>query len=250
MSVPLDQLAWIAAFALAAAVTQSTIGFGSAVLFTPLATLVVGAHSAVATSIVIGAVLSLALYAEYRPRAPLGHMLPLATLGTLATPAGIWVLANAGEATVRALVGLVVLAGAAVTLRSRPRPQAREASLPVSFAVGTLSGILRGATSMGGPPVLLYVHWLGGGPVVIRGRMFAYFALFTIPGVLIAWAGGVIGDREVEQSLVAVPALLAGIVLGRWARPRVTDAWFRRSSMGLLAFTSGVAIAAALVAIA
>jgi uncharacterized membrane protein YfcA len=250
MSVPLEQLAWIAAFALAAAVTQSTIGFGSAVLFTPLATLVIGAHSAVATSIVIGSVLSLALYAEYRPRAPLAGMLPLAVLGTLATPLGIWVLAHASEATVRALVGFVVLAGAAVTLRSRPRLESRAAPLPASVAVGALSGVLRGATSMGGPPVLLYVHWLGGGPATIRGRMFAYFALFTIPGVLIAWLGGVIGARELEQSLAAVPAMLAGIVLGRWARPRVSDVWFRRSSMALLAFTSAVALGAALAALA
>lgn len=245
MSVPIEQLVWIAAFALAAAATQSTVGFGSAVLFTPLATLVVGAHSAVATSIAIGSVLSIALYLEYRPRVPLATMLPLAALGTVFTPLGIWVLAHANEATVRALVGLVVLTGAVVTLRSRPRLEARPTSLPVSVAVGALSGVLRGATSMGGPPVLLYVHWLGGGPPTIRGRMFAYFALFTVPGVLIAWWGGVIGARELEQSLVSVPAMLVGIALGRWGRPHVSDRWFHRSSMALLVFTSAVALGAA-----
>ena len=121
MSVPIEQLAWIAAIALAAAATQSTIGFGSAVLFTPLATLVVGAHSAVATSIVIGSLLSISLYLEYRPRARFTTVLPLAALGTMTTPLGIWVLSHANEATLRSLVGLVVLAGAIVTLRSRPR---------------------------------------------------------------------------------------------------------------------------------
>lgn len=249
MSVPVEQLAWIAAFALAAAATQSTIGFGSAVLFTPLATLAVGAHSAVVTSIVIGSVLSIALFLEYRPRARLATMLPLAALGTLSTPLGIWVLAHANEATLRALVGLVVLTGAVVTLRSHPRLEARPTSFRISVAVGALSGVLRGATSMGGPPVLLYVHWLGGGPVTIRGRMFAFFAMFTVPGVLIAWWGGVIGAQELEQSLVSVPAVLLGIALGRWGRPHVSDAWFHRSSMALLVFTSSVAIAAAAVAV-
>jgi uncharacterized membrane protein YfcA len=239
------ELVFVALLALVAATTQSTIGFGAAVVFTPLATLAVGAQSAVVTSLIFGSVISAVVFTEYRPRAPVGPIVPLALAGILATPAGIWVLARADETTLRFLVGVVVLAGAITTLTGRTRPEPRPEPLPATVGVGIVSGVMRGATSMGGPPVVLYMHWLGGNAVTIRGRLFAYFLLFSLPGVPFAFLGGVIGGRELAQALVSLPAIGVGVVIGRYARPLVSEAWYRGLSMALLALTSTVAIAGA-----
>ena len=182
--------ALIALLAALGALTQSGIGFGYAILFTPLATLVVGAQAAVAISLVTGTLMSFGLYAESRPRTPLRSVLLLALVGTLTTPLGIWLLTRADEVTLRILVGVAVLATTAVNMLSRPRLEAREENAIATVAAGSLSGVLRGATSMGGPPIVLYQHWLGGGPQVIRGRLFAYFALASLPGLVIAAFGG------------------------------------------------------------
>jgi hypothetical protein len=114
--------------------------------------------------------------------------------------------------------------------------------------VGLVSGLLRGATSMGGPPVVLYLHWLGGGPLLIRGRLFAYFALSALPGIALAWWSGVLGPREAWHALVSTPLVLGGIVGGRLLRPRLSAAAFRGGTLALLAVTSAVAVAQVLLA--
>lgn len=241
------QLLLIAVIAFAGALTQSAIGFGFAIVFTPLATLLVGARSAVATSIVLGTVLAGVLTVESRPRGTFAAVAPIAVLGTAFTPLGIWVLAHASEATVRLLVALAVLGGAVVTLRSAPRDVARAGSLPAASLVGALSGVLRGSTSMSGPPVVLYLHWLGGGADLIRGRLFGYFALLAISAIPLAWLGGVLGAREGWQSLASTPLVLGGVVAGRLLRPRLSERAFRAGTLALLVCTSGVAIAQVLV---
>ena len=234
----------IAAIAFVGALTQSAIGFGFAIVFTPLVTLLVGAQSAVATSIALGTLLSLALIVEARPpRSAFRPVLVIAVLGTLTTPLGVWVLAHAPEQWLRGLVALAVLSGAVVTLRSHPRVVPHGGSALTASIVGFLSGILRGATSMGGPPVVLYLHWLGGGPIEIRHRLFGYFALFSLTGIPIAWWGGVLGGDEARQALVSGPLVLTGVLAGRLVRPRLSEAVFRGSTVSLLVATSVVAIA-------
>lgn len=239
-------LALIALFAGLGALTQSGIGFGYAILFTPLATLVVGAQSAVATSLVTGTLMSFGLYAESRPRTPLRSLVPLAVMGTLTTPLGIWLLTRADEVTLRLLVGTAVLATTAVNMLSRPRLEARAQHPAATVAAGSFSGILRGATSMGGPPIVLYLHWLGGGPQVIRGRLFAYFALASLPGLLVAAVGGVITRAVLAQSTLALPAIGVAVALGPHVRARLSPAWFHRLSIALLLSTAVVAIYGAL----
>jgi uncharacterized membrane protein YfcA len=239
-------LALIALLAGLGALTQSGLGFGYAILFTPLATLIVGAQSAVATSLVTGTVMSFGLYAESRPRAPLRSVLPLAVIGTLTTPIGIWLLTRADEVTLRLLVGTAVLGTTAVNMLSRPRLEARSEHPAAVVGAGALSGVLRGSTSLGGPPIVLYQHWLGGGPTVIRGRLFAYFALSSLPGLAIATAGGVITRQVLVQSALALPVIAVAVALGPRVRARLSEVWFRRLSIGLLLFTAVVAIYGAL----
>lgn len=237
------ELALIALVAFFGAFTQSAIGFGFAIVFTPLVALVVGAQSAVATSIALGSVLAVALLAESRPRSAFGSVWLVAVFATIVTPLGIWVLAHSSEAALRILVALGVLAGALVTLGSRPRDVARKGSALTASAAGAVSGLLRGATSLSGPPVVLYLHWLGGGAAVIRSRLFAYFALLAVSAVPLAWLGGVLGPREWLQGLVSTPLVLLGVLAGRAVRPRISEAAFRGGTLALLVATSATAIA-------
>jgi len=249
MDVTWGELAVVVVMAFAAALTQSTVGFGAAIVFTPVATFAVGAQSAVAISIIFVSAISTIVFLESRPRAPLGPIAPLAIAGVLGTPIGVWVLAHSDETTLRFLVGSSVLAGAITTMFGHTNPTPRPAPLALTAAAGLVSGTLRGATSMGGPPVVLYLHWLGGDAMSIRSRLFAYFVLFAFPGIPMAWIGGVIGTKEVVLATASLPAVGAGILVGRAVRGHLPDAWYRRTSMGLLVVTSAIAIAGAVLSI-
>lgn len=235
-------------FVLLGAATQSAIGFGLAVVFTPLATLVVGAQEAIATSMLLAVVLSTATYLEHRPRASLREIAPLGLAAVAATPLGILILTRFDETSLRVLVGAAVLIGAVSTM-TREAPSARAERLPVTIAVGLVGGVARGATSMGGPPVVLYQHWLGRPAASIRASMFAYFALLSVLSLPVVWFGGVITEDVATNLIAALPALAAGLLAGRWARGHLPERWFRRITLALLAGTSVTAFIGALVSI-
>ncbi len=239
------ELTLILLFVVLGASTQSAIGFGLAVIFTPLATLVVGAQEAIVTSMLLAAVLSVATYLEHRPRASLREIAPLGIAGVAGTPLGILMLTHFDETSLRVLVGAAVLIGAVSTL-TREAPSERAEQLPVTIGVGLFSGVTRGATSMGGPPVVLYQHWLGRPADSIRANMFAYFAVLSVFSLPVVWYGGVITEEVARNLVAALPALAAGLLAGRWVRGQLPEHWFRRITLALLAGTALAAFGGAL----
>ncbi len=241
----MDLLAILLVSAGAAAV-QATVGFGYSLVFAPIAALLVAPSDAIGASIIAGTVGSLFYYAEHRPRTPLRSIAPMVITAILATPAGLWLLVVADEATLRILIGIAVLATALVNLAQRGEPEARPDRASWQMAVGAASGVMRGAVSLSGPPVILYQHWVGGGAAGIRSRMFAFFFWTGIPAVLMGLGGNVFSADTWWYAAAASVGILPGIALGRNMRPRIGEHAFSRLSMGLLAATSALAVLGAI----
>ena len=235
-----------------AALMQAAVGFGFAVLFTPLLALALDARDAIALSLILSMSLSLVLYIGDTPRASLRSVLPMFLAATVVTPVGVYVLAVADERVLRICIGAAVLASVIGTYASPHPTQERGERLPTTLGVGVVSGIMRGATGMGGPPVVIYEHWRGAPTMSIRRRLLAYFALTGVTGTAIAAASGLVAGRAVFtgdtvlHSLAGLPAVFIALYGGRWIRPRLSDFWFRTLSMGVLVFTAAVSIIGAL----
>jgi uncharacterized protein len=192
---------------------------------------------------------SVMLYLEHRPRAPLRSVAVLAASAVAGAPLGIVLLTRSDEAMLHLLVGGGVLASATVNLVQRgTRPAVRPDRVALQAAAGFTSGIMRGALSMPGPPVILYQHWVGGGSGTIRSRMFAFFLWMSLPTVVIAAIGGVVTWNIVFHTTAAAPAILAGVWAGRPLRSRLSEGWFSRLTMLLLALTSALAVGGAIAA--
>jgi len=231
-----------------AALMQAAVGFGFAVVFTPLLALALDPRDAIALSLILSMSLSVVLYISDTPRARLTTVLPMFLAATLVTPLGVYVLAVADEKVLRAAIGVGVLA-AVVGHFVLPHPaEERPERMAQTLGIGMVSGIMRGATGMGGPPVVIYEHWRGAPTMSIRRRLLAYFALSGVAGTAIAAGWGVFTDNPVFtgdtllHSLAGFPAVFIAIYGGRWIRPRLSDFWFRMLSMGLLVFMGAVSI--------
>lgn len=237
------EVAALALIALAGAMIQTGLGFGFGLFFVPFAALVVPPREAVAVSLLLGTVLAAGSYYEYRPRVSPLAVAPLVLGALVGTPLGIAILIGADQVHLHVLVASAVFVSAIVNLRNgavrngppRPDPFLRQAM------VGFAGGMIRGAVSMGGPPIVLYQHWIGGGAQRIRGRLFAYFFWLGVPATVMAALSGVF-EGVLLATLLAFPSVAAGIVLGRLARPYINELWFGRGSMLLLAATAAVAI--------
>lgn len=222
---------------------EAVLGFGFAVMFVPAAALLVAPQHAVAVSLVLGTVMGAGLYVEQRPRASLGSIGPLVAGALVGTPLGIYALVRLDEAWLRLLVAGAVLLTAAITLAGgsgHARPARPDHALAQAL-VGLIGGAIRAAISMGGPPVVLYQHWVGGGAHQIRARLYAYFFWLGVPATLMAVPAGVFTEVVLRDSMVAMPGLILGIVVGRRLRPHLGEHWFWRLSMLMLVATSTLA---------
>ena len=229
--------------ALLGTMIQSGLGFGFGLFFVPVAALFVAPREAVAVSLLMSTVVSAGMYAEARPRTGLRAIWPLVAGAIIGSPLGLLVLLRADESVLRLLVAAAVLvsaianltAGRGHTHHARPDPLLRQG------LVGVVGGVIRGATSMGGPPIVLYQHWIGGGAERIRGRLFAYFFWVGVPATLIIVPSGLFTRDVLRDTVLALPALVVGLVGGRLLRPYIAEHWFGRLSMLLLAGTSALA---------
>ena len=187
-------------------------GFGFAMVFMPLASVVLGPVAALGLIWFIDLPFALPIAARSARRAEWGEILPLLLTATLALPAGIWLLTWLDRQTMRWLLASLVLFAVALMAsgwRYHGRP-----TVPLSLGVGALSGLFNGMASIGGMP--LAVFWLGAqrnDRHKTRANMQTFFGLSTIISGTILWWKGIL---TLGGLLMAVP-LFAIYGVGLWA---------------------------------
>ena len=232
------------AIAFLAAACQSLTAFGFALVAVPLLSLAWEVKPAVVTSTVVGTLILLPLLYEVRGRVPIGRVAPM-LLGSMAgIPIGVLILERIDAVTLEVVVASVVIVGS-VLIYFSPGPRLRRPPAPLSLLVGGLSGALRAATSMGGPPVVLYALALEREVERFRATLLAVFLPTSVVTIAaLAAAGRVTGD-VLLVSIVAQPAVVLGSLSGRWARAHVSEALFRLVVLALLLASSGAMLASA-----
>jgi uncharacterized membrane protein YfcA len=228
-----DVAVGIAVTAAVAGLVRGFSGFGSAMIFIPVASALSGPHSAVVMLFVCDTLLTVPLVVSAVRTCAWREVIPLAA-GALATvPFGIWLLVVADPTLMRWIISLLILTLVAV-LASGWRWR-REPTRPMTVAVGGASGLTGGMTGLGGPPVILF--WMAGQdlPATVRANVIVFLTLtgtFNFIGYVV---GGLLTEERVASGLAIAPAyglpLLLGVRLFRFTTPR----FFRGLAFGLCA---------------
>lgn len=219
-------VAAIIALVFLAALLQSLSGFGFAIIVMPLVTLLLGLHTAAPTV----ALIALTVYAinvvRYRQGIDRREVVRLAAAAALGVPLGIWALANVDEAMVKRILGAILIAYSAYSLR-RPATQ-RVAPGWWVYPAGFCAGCLGGAYNTPGPPVILYGSLRRWPREEFRAMLQALFlisALMVVGGHVVA---GHVTGTVLRYYVYALPALAAGILAGARLDRRVDREMFRR----------------------
>lgn len=234
--------------AFAAAATQSVTGFGFAMILAPLLAVAWAVKPAVATTATLSLLVNILVLAQVR-----GHVvhrrLPGLYAGYLAGAGpGLLILEKVSGDVLEVIVGGVVLA-ATVLLYIQPEIDASEDTLPVRVAAGALSGAAGTATSIGGPPVVLYMIGREADLQRFRATLLAYFLPASVVTLLLLAAVGRVNGDVLVMSGASVPAVLVGVAIGAWLRAHIQGEVFRRLVMGLLVVMSVLLIAFTLLGI-
>jgi uncharacterized membrane protein YfcA len=227
-----------------ASAAKSLTGFAFALVLVPLLSLVWDPRSVVVASALLNGLVSLPLAVHARREIALrrvGLMLVGAVVGL---PLGLSVLSSLDPQRLRVLIGALVILMGLLVFFGRVRPVGRER--PALLAIGLLSGILNGGTSMGGPPVVLYLMSQGYSKEVTRATLLGFFGVLSVLTVAGFWSSGLAQPPTVLASLSTLPALAlggwAGTALFRWAPQRV----FRILVLLVVEVSGALAVAAGL----
>jgi uncharacterized membrane protein YfcA len=211
----------------AAAGVQSSTGFGFALLLGPAMFAVLPAEEAVAALLVLGLELNLlVLFAERRrPAASREHLTPVLLASLPGLFAGALIVRSLPKATLQAALGATILIAAGIQLAAiRDKRRATvTAAVPVSWAIGAATGLLTTATSVSGPPLVLWLHARGLRGAQLRDSLSAAFLFLNLAGaaVVVMVAGVHEGAGHVDWLLVLVPLVALGHLAGRLAFERL-----------------------------
>jgi uncharacterized protein len=224
LSDPLFLIVAVTAFV--AAMVRGFSGFGSGLIFMPVAAACIGPKPAAGVLFVVDTLLILPLAARAVRIVEWRELLPLGAGAMLLVPAGAAVLLTADPIPLRWAISIVTLVSVGLLAAGlRYRGPTR---VWLSGIVGGIAGFMSGSMQIPGPPVLIY--WLGRDvvPATMRANAIVFFMFTTmISGIAFVY-GGIFTADVLTKSAALIPVYALGIWIGSRMFGWASDMTYRR----------------------
>lgn len=218
--------------AAAAGFMRGVTGFGGAMVFTAPMALLAGPRQAVAVALMLEAFAAAPMLRPALREARARTIVPISVAACAAVPLGGYLLVALDPELLRRGIAATVLVLAAMMLRGfrysgSPR-------LATSVGLGAVSGALASATSVGAPPVILYLLSGPDSVAVTRANLTLFIMVTAAAALAVLAYRDVLGASAAMVALALAPFFLAGIWLGSRVFPRVDERRFRRYTLVFL----------------
>lgn len=225
-----------------AGLMRGITGFGGAMLMAPPLSFLLGPVQAVVTALALEVAAAFIMFPEAWPKINGRTLAYLAVPACFTVPIGGYLLVTLDADIARKVIsGVVVVCSLALLSGFRYSGAPRPAT---SLALGSLMGVLLGATSVGAPPAILY---LLSGPDphdVTRANLTVFVTVISLIGLVMLIVARVVSlPLAASVALLSVPYLLS-TWLGGKLFSRLSAAWVRRLA---LAFMLAIGIAGLLI---
>lgn len=215
--------------ALVGGLVRGTTGFGAAMVMTPALSLVIGPRAAVPVTLLLETFAALPMLPAAARIARWRVLAPISAAALLTVPLGVWLLAGASPTRLRTAIALTVIVFSLALLSGRRYHGAPR--LTTSLALGALSGTMLGATSIGAPPIILYLLSGPDPAAVTRASLTLYVVLISAAGLVVLGFGGLLDAVTLRYAgWLAVP-FAAGVIIGSRLFSRLSDLRFRQFTM-------------------
>ena len=219
----------VAVVSFLAGIMRGYSGFGSALTIVPVVAYVFGPQLAVPAVVAIHLASSVQLLPSAFRDADWGRTGPLSIAGCLMFPAGTWVLVSQDPEILRKAISVLIIFFAIMMMRGW-RYQGTVNGW-VMAVVGAIGGVITGAATIGGPPV---VTFLMAGPFRAaqnRASIILYFICVQSVACVMYWFAGLWVPEIVGICLLTMPTLMLGMWLGQHLFSRATEEGFRRIAL-------------------
>ncbi len=216
---------WLVLTILIAGLVRGFAGFGSALIYIPIASLFMPPAQVIFALMIFDFPGQLPLVKDAFKNAHMPEVLRLTLGAAFGVPLGVWLLTQVDPYIFRWLVsGMVVFMVIAIGTGWRYQGEAGK-YLPVG--IGASSGFLGGFLGIGGPPIILF--YLGGqnNPTRIRANIILFFLFDGIFSALNFAYQGLMTWQGFTTGLTLIPPYFIAIMIGARLFKMFGDAHFR-----------------------
>jgi len=214
--------------------TQSLAGFGSGLVSMAFLPDILGVRTAVPLVALVTGSLELLLLIRYRTAFNIKAVWRSILAAILGIPIGLWALRGVSERWLLFILGVVMTGYALYALSNLKLPRLEHPAW--AYLAGFLSGLLSGAYSVGGPPMIIYGNCRGWRPDEFKGNLQGIFLVNDSLALLGHALVGNLTPLVLKSYLFALPAIGLGIFAGTALDRVINPLLFRKLILGLLAF--------------
>ena len=224
----------------AGGLVRGITGFGGAMMMAPMLSVLIGPVPTVVTALVSETAAALVMFPDALPKARWRTLIYLTLPALLTVPLGGYLLLTLDPGVARKMIaGVVVVSSLLLLLGVRYSGSPRAAT---SIVLGGLVGALLGATSVGAPPVILYLL-SGPDPVAVtRANLTVFVTAISVIGLVMLAAAGAISAKLGISALAFSVVFLLATWLGGKLFVRLSETSVRRFALVLMLGVSVVSI--------
>lgn len=222
---------------LMAAILQTGIGFGFAIIATPLLTLIYAPQTAIHINITLSLLISIIML-PVLARSVDWTLLTRLAIGSLAgAPVGLLFYVFADPGLMKMSIGVFILCVTGlIALRFSIRQNRRN-----EYLAGILSGVFTASIGMPGPPLLIYFAAAKTDKVTLRATTLTFFLFVYVISLLLQLSAEPVDSSVWFICLTLIPVTVVGMALGQIMFRYLAQETVRAAALALLAAT-GIAL--------
>jgi uncharacterized membrane protein YfcA len=231
---------YLAAAAFIGSLARGFSGFGSALIFMPLASAAVEPQAGAPILLAVDGIVQLGLMRNAWRHARRREVAVMAAGALVGIPLGALALIHVDPTGLRWGISILILAMLALLIsgwRYHGSPTPR-----TTAGVGIIAGFCSGVAQAAGPLVVAY--WLGGetSPAMARANIILFFFCTSVLAGLSYLVAGLFDARVLVLAAVTAPGYALGMFIGSRMFGIVSERMFRRICLGLIAAAAIVSL--------
>lgn len=229
-------LAWGLVIAFAGGLIRGTTGFGASMVMTPPLALLFGPKVAVPVALLLETFAAAPMLPAALAVARWRTIAPICAAAVIAVPLGGYFLIASDPLILRKLIALTVIVFSLALLSGRRYQGVQR--LPTSLALGALSGTMLGATSVGAPPVILYLL-SGPDPVAVtRANLTLYVIVISAAGLIMLSVSGLMTASTLQTAALLALPFATGVLAGSRLFAKFSEQRYRQFAMAFMFLVS------------
>lgn len=220
-----------------AALVQSIVGFGYALLAAPLLTLIMGPKEMVVFLLFSGFYLNSIIFCQIMSEVSVKDIKYLFLGNLFGVIPGMYLLKTINVPMFKLFIGVVLLVSV-FFIMSKFTWKSNNSKLEEAI-FGFFSGFLGASSSVSGPPIILHMFNKLNDKVQIRARMVTFFTFGTLAIILILFfSGSFPASAAIGLPIYALPVVIIAAKLGKKIFYHINHDVFRKMAIGLILISS------------